>query len=247
MTDKLDYLLLILALVATAGLGYFFFQTDPPDILTFQKIQQTTHQAVTPDPTPTPKPPYQTITTTRAIFKTQALLPYRERTHLMIPFKTDQPHQEIWLSLQTQSDQEEIILLIDHPIFQELNWPKLVNQQYTLFQKEVNYQSMEEFLSNPPPADQIVADYPLINRGIVPVGSKALEKSTNFNNFQYFLTTYRPHEYQNDFLVYRTVFDSSTGQLNEQDQLTWVFNMPSISPENKLYLKNIHVDFRLPF
>ncbi len=209
-----------------------------------QRISKEAPQPPTGEPVTSSPEVKQVITTPQAIFFTKAIIPDRRKTYVLIPYKLDNPHQEMWLSLKTDPNTTEVIVLVDHPIFNQLDWPYITNDQLTLFQKQTTYQTIEDFLQNPPKESVITDPHLAYQSQFSQLKTVPLSTDLDLDQYNYLLTTYKPAYQDQGFTMFETIVDASNGTLDKDQQMLWKLDIPKIGPDNKLYLGEVHVDYR---
>ena len=194
-------------------------------------------------------PDFSEVSAMFAIFYTEANLPDLSRTFVSFPYYTDRPNPEIWLKLSVKPSAPEVTVLVSHPIvaqLQQQNWQRLGQDYLSLYQKQTTYQSIDQFLKSPPRSVKILADPVIIARQPFKTWPNIhpLQSDTQLSEYAYFITTYTPPKPIHNYYVFSTMVDASQASLNQENQLTWILDMPEINPDNKLYLGEIHVDYR---
>ncbi len=199
-------------------------------------------------------PDFKAITSSYAVFYTSADLIDKTNTVVQFPYYFSTPHQPLFLNLQTNPGTDEVIVLVDHPIIEKVvDWPKIVSNDLVLYQRNQQFNSIENFISNHPKSEIIVADSTLIfNKKIKPDANiLSLGEWTDDTNFDYFLTTYHEPIEKDYYNIAEFRVDASNGYLkdcgeNKDDchpTLTWKLDMPN-SGDETLFLGEVHVDFR---
>jgi hypothetical protein len=216
-----------LVLVAIVIIGFLYTKTQDPNNQLKNKYKDA-----------------QIIIDEFAIFSTQTV-PIKERTQIKISFVPPENSTEVWLSLDLNGNKNKNIL-ISHPTLNELDWSRIGNLSYTLFQKNQQFENVEDFLKNPPKDSHIQADPQLIEEGLISVElASPLEFDINVDEVDYILTTYRPHYLEDDYHIYETVIDA-TQALETDGQLSWAFYMKNVSQENPFILKGVNINYSQP-
>ncbi len=184
------------------------------------------------------------ITSDFAVIPTE-IVPDRKKTVITIPFKPPKERTEVWLSLRLNNE-KIVSSLMSHPDLNTLSWEYVGNDRYTLFQKQKLYQSIEEFISNPPPNAKIQADPDIIREGLLS-GDNVTELASliDTNTLDYILTTYKPHYMENEWNVFKSIFDASDAYI-DKETMFWTLTMKGVSPSNPFIFKWVYVDYLQP-
>jgi hypothetical protein len=187
----------------------------------------------------------QKIISPNAFFYSK-IYPKLDATFISIPFSFPSAPQPLWLSLETKPSIPLIGRLIYHPGLATLDWPKVVDNSITLYQKTKRYSSVSEFLNNPPPSGILIDPalsatpaYSKLKADIIPESGELDLESHN-----YVLTTYTPPRRENNLDFYETTIDAALAQPNDKNELVWLIYAPTASESSPYYLGNIHVDYR---
>lgn len=197
---------------------------------------------------------FEAISSPMAVFFTNVLAEDISQTYIQFDYTFDIPDQELWLTLQTHEGSDPVIILVSHPIINNVEWPKIQSPQYSLFQKNSRYQTVENFLLNIPPESIIVADPSLIYQGQLfdkPEQTIALSAQSEIETIDYILTTYHASVQNESYQTFSAVVDASNGEIIEcreddldcHPRLMWKLDMPTVSSQNLLYLDNIQIDY----
>lgn len=183
-----------------------------------------------------------------AIFFTDANIPDRRRTNVQIPYYYEKGgHREVALTLAMEEGVPGVVVLVDHPVFEKMTWQRLDSPSASLYQKNPKYTTVAEFWNNPPKDAKVLADPYLAYRdqlkGIPSI--TALTADVNFEEYDYLITTYREPEDKGTYRIFETTVDASKANLDENNKLMWKLDIPDNGPENKVYLGEIHVDYRV--
>ncbi len=196
-------------------------------------------------PTPTPKPDAQTIISNNALF-TSKVMAFRNKTFVKITYKPALHPFKFWISLKTVEGTKPVSILIHHPLLDNLSWSHVTNVQYTLYQREPKYQSVEEFISSPPKDAVIGTDQVIIDQKIIAQNNiEALDDLASLENVDFILTTYHKPFEENGYLVSEAVVDASNGDI-VNDELLWTLYMPGLSVDNPLKIKKVDIVYNQP-
>lgn len=187
----------------------------------------------------------QKIITPNAFFYSKTF-PKLDATFVSIPFSFTSSPQPLWLFLETQSGIPRIGRLIYHPYLASLAWPTVTDGPITLYQKEKRFNSVADFLKNPPaagilidPALSVLPKYSNLNTNLIPESGELDLKAHD-----YILTTYAPARFETDLNYYETIIDATSAQPNKNGELVWLIFAPDASESLPYSLGNIHVDYR---
>ncbi len=199
---------------------------------------------------PNPNQQEVTITGPNAFFYTKVFLD-RDKTFVSFPFKPPSPPQLIWLFLVMQEGTPHTRLLISHPVISTLEWESITDDFATLYQKVPRYDSIDDFLSNPPTSSQttVLMD-PYLSRTnpyqeVPATAIPERDDNLNLDGIDYILTTYHAPRIGHDgFHYYETTLNAQLAQLNDSEQLIWQILAPQANQDNPLTIGTIHVDYR---
>lgn len=172
----------------------------------------------------------------------------RDRTFLSIPFNFERGEIEypVWVFLRTQPGTPTIRRLAYHPQLHKLQWSALVIDDASLFQKQEEYGSFEEFLASPPLNALIYVDPQLrIDPRYKHIISQDLTDDTDVEKADYVLTTFKPlrsDDRNNQY--YETFIDATNAFVNEKNELVWQLRGSGVSLENPFYIGQINVGYR---
>lgn len=184
-----------------------------------------------------------------AMFYTKANIPDRRRTFVQIPYYYESgSRREMWLSLETESGTSGVIVLVDHPIFDKLTgWQRLDSPSASLYQKKTKYTSVVEFWNQPPEEAKILADPFLVYKKQLATSKMVtpLSADVNIDEFDYVITTYREPVEKGNHRVFETTVDASQAVLNDKQEMFWKLDIPSNNQGNRIFLGEIHIDYRV--
>jgi hypothetical protein len=184
------------------------------------------------------------ITNDFAVIPTQ-IVPFRKKTVITIPFKPPKERVEVWLSLRLK-DEGLINSLMSHPDLNSLTWEYVGNDRYTLYQKNKSYATVETFLKDPPKDATVQADPDIIKAQVLSSGNiSELASTIDLNQVDYILTSYKPHYIENEWRVFKSVFDATDAYINE-DTMYWTLTMKGVSVSNPFIFKRVFVDYSQP-
>lgn len=171
----------------------------------------------------------------------------RDKTFVSIPYKFEGGEvQPLWLYLSTPAGETTIARLMAHPVLYNLNWDRIADNHVALYQKSKKYNSIQDFLANPPGIAQVAIDQELIK--VPPYSSlnaTTLTPETNPETMDYILTTYQPSRQEGDVFFYETILDATKALVNDKKELSWTIVAPQATTKTPYYIGSIHVDFRL--
>lgn len=189
----------------------------------------------------------QKIPSEMAYFRTE-VENIRVKTEVKIKYRLPEKQSAVWFGFFPDKDINRPVYLINHPIFNDLNWEKVDNSEYTLFQRSKNYDSVEEFLSNPPIDKKIIVDSVIYEYGVLKTDN-VLKLENDFfeigDDIYYILTTFHKPYKDGDWLVFERIIDAS-GAFIEDDKMTWYLQLIGVSENNPFFMNGVHVDFIQP-
>lgn len=170
------------------------------------------------------------------------IVPNRKKTVVTIPFIPPKERVEVWLSLRLNNE-KLINTLMSHPDLNKINWGYVSSERYTLFQKNKNFNNIDDFLKNIPDDAQIQADPDIVMELLSNYSNASkLAAEINFNEVDYILTTYKPFYKENKWSVFKSVFDASDAFV-DKDTIFWTLSMKGVSPSNPFVFEHIYVDY----
>lgn len=188
-----------------------------------------------------------------AIFHTDAFLPKKDNSIISFPYKFDKSRDEMWLSLKKLENEKSLIILVDHPVFDELTgWTKVENSSYTLYQKVYSFKSVENFISNWPKDRTIISDPHLISDEMILLGPNVFPiHQWQEVEFEFLLTTYHEPVAQSGYKLFSAKVDISNAVESDcedlaecKKQITWKLDIPNANESNNWYIGMIHLNQR---
>jgi hypothetical protein len=168
----------------------------------------------------------------------------RDRTFVFFPFKFDAVDFPVWLQLESgESNSYLNTRLIHHPQLDQLAWPKITNDNLTLFQKEPKYKTIEEFLKYPPTQSVVVSDSMLVYE-FPQLNAVKLTNTIEIDQANYILTTFKPARRVDNTYIFEHLFDATNAEINLGEELVWLIDATDASEENPFYIGNIQIDYR---
>ena len=236
-SSQKPYTLSLLGLAAFFLLGLWGFAGQATHLATSQPKPETSYETSKLDE----------VNNANIFFLTKTFL-NRNKTFISIPFQFIGKPQILWLYLNTVEGTPRLSRLMYHPILQQLTWGKIQANGIVLYQKNNQYKTFEDFLNNPPPGNQILADpyltvIPPFDR-LKPTAMPSNSSDLDLNKVAYILTTYKPPRTENDVFYFEDTLDATSAQLNDKNDLVWMLSAPEASTENPFRLGGIHVDYR---
>lgn len=188
----------------------------------------------------------QKIISNAAVFKIRAE-DIRVKTLVKIRYKPPERKVPIWLGFNSNKDNTISNFLVDHPIFENIDWKEINNDKYTLFQKEFRYDSVDEFIKNPPKEEKILVDPSIYEYLILKTNlTEMISKDIDPNNYSYVLTTYHKPYFEKGWKVFERVIDTTNASLDETKNITWYIEMNGVSETNPFWMNYVDVVFLQP-
>ena len=169
----------------------------------------------------------------------------RNKTFVYLPIKFENQTQVSWLLLDSSSSATPTTWLIAHPTMEKISWPAIIDKTVYLYQKKPTYQTMSDFVKNPPPETKVLVEKSL--KKIYPYSTiQGSDLPANFDQqaVDFILTTYKHSTIKDGVIQYENTIDATNGKLNAGDKLTWYLNVPSATKDNPFYIGEIHIDYR---
>ena len=168
----------------------------------------------------------------------------RPKAELIIPFSYETEQAPIlFVGFTPNQENTQVAHLISHPQLDDLNWSSIQTEDLTLYQKSSNYNSIDEFLKNPPEISKTIVDDLLLQDHPQLEGASNTESTFPLEEFDYILTTYKKPEIQDNIYYAKTIFKIDNAELNENQEIQWFVRAPQADQENKYLLGNINVNY----
>jgi len=168
-----------------------------------------------------------------------------KKTQLIIPLRFEHGIKDSWLVLDTKDTSLPSYWLISHPELQDLSWAKISDGSIHLYQQNPVYKTINEFLKNPPPKQQILMDDSIRRLAAYKnIQANSIDADIDLNGVGYILTTYISSEIKDGMVNYINTVDASAGTLTDDKKLTWFIEVPSASESEPFYVGDIHVDYQ---
>lgn len=207
----------------------------------FSNIQaDSLQQNSAPNPLNQDVESFREYTQNTVIFYSRVFL-RRNKTQVTIPFsfKDNQP-QILTFGFSTPEGTKEY--LVYHPQLEGITWSSVTNGELTLYQRSKTYESVEQFIENPP-TEGFVVDPILHQRYEQLQDSPTTNSPFEFESTEFILTTYKPSIVQGNAYYYQTVIDASQALLDTQNQIEWFIRAPQVTEENPYYLGNLDINY----
>lgn len=230
MTTRLPHLLLVALFLITS-------------ITYYTQHQGSYRPSATSDNPISTNSNFEKIISPSTFFRTKVFLD-RNRTFVSVPIKS-LPSYPIYIYLKMQQN-PNIEWIMYHPQLQALNWNRISDGPLNLFQRQTSFETISQFLSNPPQENVIYADPLFVNDPrFKHLSLRPITADTNFKDADFILTTYTPPQKEGDVFFFETIIDATDAFVNENGELVWQIKGLEVSDANPFYLGNIHVDYRL--
>ena len=208
--------------------------------------------ALTQAQTPKPKDQNNTIvqasslnkhTETFVFFFTQ-VFGDRDKTRIVVPFSYDTPDAPIlFVGFSPDTNSPRIGFLLSHPQLNSLTWPRLTSGTLNLYQKTPTYQSVADFLNQPPDLSRVIIDDLISKQYSQFKDTGNTEEPFNLDNTDYILTTFIPLENSDGVYYYENIIDTNGARLTEANQIEWFIRAPHADAKNPYKLGQISVDY----
>jgi hypothetical protein len=187
---------------------------------------------------------HQTITTNEVFFDV-ASSPIRNRTKVHFYYYVTGAMPDIRLSLKGSDESFKEVAVVNNAFLSNLAWPVVENDQTSLFQQNPMYGSIEDFLSNPPPGSQVVADSTSAAAyGLVPAQYNLLSKSSPQQTVAYVLTTYHRPVRDGVYEEFTYTVDASQAFIDSTGKISWELSIdPSPTPSDPLFLSTVDIEY----
>ena len=158
------------------------------------------------------------------------------KTQVYIPFsfKTDSFPLVLGYKLEDQTMKE---FLIFHPQLSFIDWYAIKDNGLTLYQKEIKYDSLSEFLKNPSgniaTESNLKRKYPQLNAELVHFSN---DSPIDFEKYDYILSTQVHLSQSNNTYYYKNIIDTSDALIDENNKITWVVRAPDADKDHRFYL-----------
>lgn len=197
----------------------------------------------TPDSAQTQPGSWKRIINPTAVFSSKIFMD-RSSTYVGIPIKFDDHLKESWLTLVSSPSAQPSDFLMTHPQLEHLDWTYVHRGVIYLYQRQKQYDSIEDFMANPPPINQVAMDPGIKTLDYYKdVEGYPIDSAFRLEAVNYLLTTYIPPIIMDDGFFYKNFIDASVGIVDSDDNLSWRITVPDTSSASAFYLGQIHIDY----
>ena len=175
--------------------------------------------------------------------------PLRVRTKIRLTYLKPPQPAPIRLHLPMTYGIDPLYKLVDHPIFHNMKWSMIQNEDFSLYQKQPQFETIDQFLN------ANLSDQKILFDVTIPDDIKQqLDKGQEFNEdypenyeqeYDFVFTSYKPSIIKDNFYVFETIVDT-TQALIKDNKMTFSIYANKVSKQNPLYMKEISVDFVQP-
>ncbi len=128
---------------------------------------------------------------------------------------------QLWLSLKSKPDAVTPSFLLVHPVLDNLSWFNILEDRLFLYQKQINYQSIKDFVSQPVTVP-VLTEYSVAQaRGFTGAHVSFLEDTDQLGDAQYILTTYERPRYIGSWREFSRVLSIQGAERNQAGYLIW--------------------------
>ncbi len=189
----------------------------------------------------------QKISGPTTVFYTKTV-PIREKTQVRIKYIPPTGHSRIWLETGKKDNEPSVKVMVYHKQLNDLDYPVVQNDDYSLFQKEKLYNSVEDFIKNPPNTGKILLGPVVYNNKVIDTQKDNVEIMPNHipEDVDYILTTFHKPYVEGNHFVFDRIMDTTNVSITN-GEITWYLNAPGANEENPFYLNGVEVNFRQPY
>ncbi len=220
----------ILALALFFGLGVVATQT--------QALIKQTHQDL---PSAFSSQDFITHTQSVVLFYSKVLL-HRTQAQITLPFIPPPDPAIIYVGFTPKDSLQRSEYLIYHPQLDQLTWDYLSQDSLRLYQKTPSYDSISDFISNPPPT-RYATDLHLNRQYPQLTHAGATNEFLDLTQYDYILTSYQPSTPQSNYFIYQNTIDVSNAQLNDINEIEWYLRSFQVTTQNPYQVGKINIEF----
>ena len=191
--------------------------------------------------------PHQEITTKQAFFSGHAQNE-RSQTAIRFEFIPTVSHLPFYLDIK-RGGTSEPLALVSHPLLDTLHWHFVAGNGISLYQLSSDFQTVDDFLANLPPTQQVSADQVAVRQAnLKPDQYLNLDTLHAIGNVKYILTSYIPSQPDGDWLQFDRTFDLSKVDIDkERINGDLFFPGDELTTHEPLLLGEVHIDYKQPF
>lgn len=167
--------------------------------------------------------------------------PTSERILLEFRYQCQPSCGQIWLSQDSFPGDIPPKFLIRHPIFENLPWFSVWNNHFFLYQKELKYKTIDEFLQNPPQeltlTEQSIAQALNLNASNIAF----LEETNQIGDAAYILSTFQHPRTIHDWSKFTYRFNVRGATRDPQGNLPFTLHTISQDSNYQITITKPHV------
>lgn len=169
----------------------------------------------------------------------------RDQTQISINYVLGGFPHVMYVDLVVGDGTGSISRLVTHPLLTTLNWEYAESNGIRLYQKTKIFDSLDEFVAQPPDGQTILADEALlITNTYKDLHAKPLNEFATLDGIAYIVTTYVPSQPLGNGYRYQAVLDASNALINLKNELVWHIRVPTATPEHPFYLGGVEVHYQ---
>jgi len=229
MTTSLKFPLLALAIFATIAFLAAFTQASVKQPDTSQNSSVNSQDLVTQ-------------TQNFVFFYTKAYSNL-SRTQVTVPYSFEGTPPILFIGFTAKDQSNRQVYLISHPQIMGLPWYPLQKDQFTLYQKQPTFNSVDDFINNPPDISQVAVD-----PGVQTLTTRFDQATTtegplDLDKINYILTTFVPSTEKDGVYYYQNIIDATGAAINSGNQIEWFIKNPGADADHPYQLGNIKIDY----
>lgn len=177
-------------------------------------------------------------------FYTQTLLE-RDRTEVSFPYALPDKEFTLWLGYTPTDQDVRSDILVSHPQLNNLAWDVVEGEGVFLHQRESVYESIEDFLADPPNPDKMVidsflkSDYPQFESVAIS------DFEINSDQVDFIFTSFNHSRLMDGIYYFERTIDASDALLTTDNAIEWYIRVPELIEDQGFYLVgNINVNYR---
>ena len=182
--------------------------------------------------------------TTNFVMFYSKLLAGHTKALVQVPFAFDENNQTpvLYVGYTPLDPDARRDVLISHPLMENLGWQKIVEGDFSLYQREAKFKSIGDLLTNLPEKGLAVDTYAEVVFDELEF-QHHLNDMPNLEEIDYILTSYKAAELRNGVRYFKSEIDIEPASINEQNQIEWYVRAPNPDMENPYLIGPINVEY----
>lgn len=129
--------------------------------------------------------------------------------------------RQLWLSLRSKPEVVDPRFVLQHEVFNDLNWFYIEEDGLFFYQKKINYSSISKFISQVKGKSVGVDKSVALLKGVFGENVKYLESLNTASGLDYIYTTYKRPRYMGEWREFVRTLSIEGANRNEEGYLVW--------------------------